>query len=183
MRLCGMHSVLSIIVLYSKAHGNGVGCYFALCRGYAAALLRRMAVYWDSLVLFCTDAALPLGQGGWCVALRSVVPCSFGATFLRRCCRRDPPRGSLRRPRRDRGIASSPYSLLGFSGTPLYRRRSARGLEAAERCVLVRRSALLQRLRLVALSSVVALRAARLVLAPLWAAAAALWLPPAAKEG
>ena len=69
MRLCGMHSVLSIIVLYSKAHGNGVGFYFALCRGYAAALLRRMAVYWDSLVLFCTDAALLLGQGGVGVAL------------------------------------------------------------------------------------------------------------------
>ena len=73
MRLCGMHSVLSIIVLYSVAHGNGVGFYFALCRGYAAALLRRMAVYLGSRALFCTDSALPLGQGGLGVALRSVV--------------------------------------------------------------------------------------------------------------
>ena len=85
MRLCGMHSVLSIIVLYSKAHGNGVGFYFALCRGYAAALLRRMAVYWDSLVLFYTDADLLLGQGGLGVALRSCAALRvWAAAFSRR---------------------------------------------------------------------------------------------------
>ena len=53
---------------------------------------------------------------------------------MRLCWLRQQPCGSLRRPRRDRG----PYSLLEFSGTHLYRRRSAEGLEAAGRRVLTR---------------------------------------------
>ena len=62
----------------------------------------------------------------WCFAFCCCVA-AVAAAFLRRFWLRQQPRGCLRRPRRDRGIASSPYSLLGFSGTPLYRRRSARG--------------------------------------------------------
>ena len=54
---------------------------------------------------------------------------------------------------------------------------------AAGRCVLTQRSALLQRSVHVALRSAVALRFCGGVLAPHLAAAAALWLPPAAKEG
>ena len=46
MRLCGMHSVLSIIVLYSGAHGNGVGGYFALCRGDAACYCAAWRANW-----------------------------------------------------------------------------------------------------------------------------------------
>ena len=69
------------------------------------------------------------------------LSCEFRGASLRRFGLRQQPCGCLRRPRRDTGIASSPYSLLGFSGTPLYRRRSAEGLEAAERRVLTRRSA------------------------------------------
>ena len=67
--------------------------------------------------------------------------------------------------------------------TPLYRRRSAEGLEAAERRVLTRRSAVGANGSCVALRSAVVLRFSRRVLAPLLAAAAAAWLPPAAKEG
>ena len=66
---------------------------------------------------------------------------------------------------------------------PLKRRRSARGLEAAERRVLARRSAV--GARGFALLCVLALPCGLWgnFLAPLIAAAAALWLPPAAKEG
>ena len=46
------------------------------------------------------------------------LPCGCAAAFLRRIWLRQQPCGSLRRPRRDRGIASSPYSLLGFSSHP-----------------------------------------------------------------
>ena len=66
---------------------------------------------------------------------------------------------------------------------PLKRRRSAEGLEAAERCVLARRSAVGTRGWSVALRSFAALRAVWRVLAPLLYAAAAAWQPPAAKEG
>ena len=61
---------------------------------------------------------------------------------------------------------------------PLKRRRSARGLEAAERCVLAQRSAAGARGGCVALRSSVALLISRRVLAPLLAALAALRLPP-----
>ena len=115
-------------------------------RGLEAAerrvLARRSALLQRDVVLLCV---LPL-------------PCGLRSAFLRRLWLRQQPRGSLRRPRRDRGIASSPYSLLGFSGTPLYRRRSAEGLEAAERCVLTRRSAAGARVWCVALRSAVDLR-------------------------
>ena len=66
---------------------------------------------------------------------------------------------------------------------PLKRRRSARGMEAAERCVLTRRSAVGAKGICGALHSDVALLSLWRFLAPLMAAAAALWLPPAAKEG
>ena len=46
------------------------------------------------------------------------LPCVFRGASLRRCYLLAQPCGSLRRPRRDRGIASSPYSLLGFSSHP-----------------------------------------------------------------
>ena len=57
------------------------------------------------------------------------------------------------------------------------------GMEAAERRVLTRRSGAGARGWCVALRSAVALRAVRRVLAPLLAALAAVWQPPAAKEG
>ena len=66
---------------------------------------------------------------------------------------------------------------------PLKRRRSARGMEAAERRVLTRRSAAGVRGERVALRSFVDLRFHGGVLAPHLAAIAAVWLPPAAKEG
>ena len=66
---------------------------------------------------------------------------------------------------------------------PLKRRRSARGLEAAGRRGLARRSAVGANGLYVALRSSVALRALWRVLAPLLAAAAAAWQPPAAKAG
>ena len=109
--------------------------------------------------------------------------CDIAAAFLRRCWLRQQPCGCLRRPRRDRGIASSPYSLLGFSGTPLYRRRSAVGLEAAGRRGLTRRSAAGARGGCAALRSAVALRLLRRILAPLLPEGATAWQPPAAKEG
>ena len=115
---------------------------------------------------------------------------------MRRCYLRAEPRGCLRRPRRDRGIASSrrrtvrlraqcfvrlhgsrtPVALRAtYAGPPwillypLKRRRSAEGLEAAERCVLAQHSALLQGDGFVALRSVVALRVLRRGLALLFA--------------
>ena len=68
---------------------------------------------------------------------------------------------------------------------PLKRRRSAEGLEAAGRCAFAWRSAVVAKdwVGGVALRSSVALRHSRCVLAPHLAAAAALWQPPAAKEG
>ena len=63
------------------------------------------------------------------------------------------------------------------------RRRSAEGLEAAERRVLTRRSAVGAKDERVALHFSVAVQVLRRFLAPLMAAAAALWQPPAAKEG
>ena len=60
---------------------------------------------------------------------------------MRRFWLRQLPCGSLRRPRRDRGIASSPYSLLGFSSHPFVPPPLRWGLEAAGRCALARRSA------------------------------------------
>ena len=63
------------------------------------------------------------------------------------------------------------------------RRRSAEWLEAAERCVLAQRSALLQRGWGVALRSGAALRHRGGVLAPLLPERATAWQPPAAKEG
>ena len=74
-------------------------------------------------------------------------------------------------------------ALLGFSCYPLKRRRFAEGMEAAECCVLTRRSAAGAKDGCVALRSVFALRFVRRILAPHWAAAAAAWQPPAAKEG
>ena len=134
------------------------------------------------------------------------------AAFLRRCCLNAQPCVSLRRPRRARGIAISgsalcafapsvpcgctaaalqsrcarpARALLGFSYYPLKRRRSAEGLEAAGRCAFAWRSAVVAKdwVGGVALRSSVALRHSRCVLAPHLAAAAALWQPPAAKEG
>ena len=88
-----------------------------LC-GVAAAFLRRSTRGWRRRSGALWRGALPLGQG-LCGALRSaVVLWAFAATFLRRFWLRQQPRGCLRRPRRDRGIASSPYSLLGFSSHP-----------------------------------------------------------------
>ena len=81
------------------------------------------------------------------------------------------------------GLRVPPTPSLDSLLTPLYRRRSAEGLEAAERCVLARRSAIGARGICGALHSAVALLSLRRVLAPLLAAAAAAWLPPAAKEG
>ena len=75
--------------------------------------------------------------------------------------------------------AGPPWILL----YPLKRRRSAEGLEAAERRVLTRRSAAGAKGGCGDLRSAVAFRDVRHVLAPLIAAAAAAWLPPAAKEG
>ena len=66
---------------------------------------------------------------------------------------------------------------------PLKRRRSAEGLEAAGRCVLARRSAAGAKDGCGDLRSAVAFRAVWRFLAPLVAAAAAVWQPPAAKEG
>ena len=108
------------------------------CGCTAAALQSRCARPTRALLGFSftpRNAAAPLrgwrrrGAAFWCRA----PPCckwlgccsafcrcvaAFAATSLRRCRRREPPCGSLRRPRRDRGIASSPYSLLGFSSHP-----------------------------------------------------------------
>ena len=66
---------------------------------------------------------------------------------------------------------------------PLKRRRSAEGLEAAERCVLARRSAVGTKCGYVDLRSAVALLVVWRILAPLVLEGATLWLPPAAKEG
>ena len=81
------------------------------------------------------------------------------------------------------GLRVPPTPSLDSLLTPLYRRRSAEGLEAAERCVLARRSGAGARGLCVALNSSVALRLLRRVLAPHLAALAAVWQPPAAKEG
>ena len=81
------------------------------------------------------------------------------------------------------GLRVPPTPSLDSLLTPLYRRRSARGLEAAERSVLAQRSALLQRLLVVLCVLPLPRRLCGGVLAPLLAAAAAAWLPPAAKEG
>ena len=66
----------------------------------------------------CWRGALTLLHG----VLRCAAFCrcfaTFVAAFLHRFWLRQQPCGSLRRPRRDRGIASSPYSLLGFSSHP-----------------------------------------------------------------
>ena len=118
------------------------GCYFALCRGYAAALLRRMAVYLDSLVLFCTDSALPLGQGGVGVALRSAV--ALQLLWRRSCAAVGCGSSRVAASGGQGGIGGlrvPPTPSLDSLLTPLYRRRSARGMEAAGRGVLARRSA------------------------------------------
>ena len=81
------------------------------------------------------------------------------------------------------GLRVPPTPSLDSLLTPLYRRRSARGMEAAERCVLTRRSAVEAKDERVALRSFVDSLVSRRILAPLLAAAAALWQPPAAKEG
>ena len=109
----------------------------------------------------------------WSFAMLCVLPllCGFWGASLRRWCLLAQPCGSLRRPRRDRGIAISrlrtvrlraqcsvrlqsrrtPVALRAtYAGPPwillypLKRRRSAMGWEAAERGILTRRSALLQ---------------------------------------
>ena len=56
----------------------------------------------------CWRGALPLLQGVYVVLCVLPLLCGFRGAFLRRCCRRQQPCGSLRRPRRARGIASSP---------------------------------------------------------------------------
>ena len=61
--------------------------------------------------------------------------------------------------------------------------RPAMGMEAAGRCVLTRRSAVVAKGGCVALRSSVALRFRGGVLAPHLATIAAAWQPPAAKEG
>ena len=148
------------------------------------------------------------GKGG---AGRCVLQllCGFCGESLRRLWLRQRPCGSLRRPRRIRGIAISrlrtvrlraqcsvrlhgsrtPVALRAtYAGPPwillypLKRRRSAMGLEAAGRCVLTQRSAAVAKGLCVALRSCVALRFCSGVLAPHLAAAAAAWQPPAAKE-
>ena len=81
------------------------------------------------------------------------------------------------------GVCDFPLGPPWILLYPLKRRRSAEGLEAAGRGILTRRSALLQRVRGVALRSTIALRLSRRVLAPHLAALAAVWQPPAAKEG
>ena len=81
------------------------------------------------------------------------------------------------------GLRVPPTPSLDSLLTPLYRRRSAMGMEAAEHCILVQGSALLQRVKIVALCSAVALRVVWCILAPLLLVGAALWQPPAAKEG
>ena len=155
---------------------SGVGCLVSharyLCFGWVAAgrcvLTRRSAVV----------------AKGWYVALRSVVvlqlsrrhPCAAVAGGSHRVAASGGQGGPG-------GLRVPPTPSLDSLLAPLYRRRSAMGLEAAERRVLARRSAVVARGRGVALRSIVAVRLARLVLAPHLAAIAAAWQPPAAKEG
>ena len=56
-----------------------------------------------------------------------MMACGFAAAFLRRLWLRQQPCGSLRRPRRDRGLRVPPTPSLDSLLTPLYRRRSAGG--------------------------------------------------------
>ena len=81
------------------------------------------------------------------------------------------------------GLRVPPTPSLDSLLTPLYRRRSAVGLEAAERCVLARRSAVGAKDERVALHFSVAVQVLRRVLAPLVLEVATAWQPPAAKEG
>ena len=131
---------------------------------------------------------LAWGQGGFAALCVLPLVCGYWGAFLRRFWLRLQPRGSLRRPRRARGIAISrlrtvriraqcsvrlhrsrtPVALRAtYAGPPwillypLKRRRSAEGLEAAERCVLARRSAVGAKGLYVALRFSVALRLSR----------------------
>ena len=107
---------------------------------------------------------------------------AFGAVFLRRCCRMEQPRGSLRRPRRDRGIASSPYSLLGFSSHPFVPPPLRCGVGGGR---AVRSYAALCRWGkwFVCCSAFCLCGFCGGILVPLLLEGAALWQPPAAKEG
>ena len=125
---------------------------------YISGWRRRSGAFWRGAppqeqgvrVLLCV-LSLSCGLLGGVLApllqrlglLLFVLPllCGLRGASLHRCLLRQQPRGSLRRPRRARGIAISPKALLGFSNYPLKRRRSAEGLEAAERCVLMQRPA------------------------------------------
>ena len=111
------------------------------------------------------------------------LPCVFRGASLRRCYLLAQPCGSLRRPRRIRGDCDFPLNPPWILLLPLETPPLRWGLEAAGRRVLTRRSAVVADGFRVALSSYVAVRLSRCVLAPLVAAAAAVWLPPAAKEG
>ena len=128
------------------------------------------------------------GKGYVCCSAFLRCFAAFAAAFLRRFWLRQQPCGSLRRPRRARGIAISrlrtvrlraqcsvrlhgsrtPVALRAtYAGPPwillypLKRRRSAEGLEAAERCVLTQRSAVGAKCGHVALRSAVVLRLSR----------------------
>ena len=121
--------------------------------------------------------------GKWCATLRSAA----ALQFLRRRSCASVGCGSSRVAASGGqggigGLRVPPTPSLDSLLTPLYRRRSAMGMEAARRCALARRSAA-GAMVYAALRSAVALRVVWCILAPLLAAAAALWQPPAAKEG
>ena len=96
-----------LLLFYACGGGKSRGGFAIWCIGGMATAER--------CVLTRRSAAVAKGLY---VALRSSVSLRFRGASLRRCWLRQQPRGSLRRPRRDRGIAISPYSLLGFSAHP-----------------------------------------------------------------